>query len=106
MALITKETITRFSGRNTPKLIFYPASAAAGFLLAVCSCTVIPLFAGIYKKGAGIVQQSLSCLSRLRLTFWHSPIRHLHWDGFGNCTPGSFADIWNCYRRDHGTNLL
>ena len=53
-ALIPKETITRFLGRNTPKYISYPASAAAGFLLAVCSCTVIPLFAGIYKKGAGL----------------------------------------------------
>lgn len=53
-ALIPKETITRYLGRNTPKLISYPAAAAAGFLLAVCSCTVIPLFAGIYKKGAGL----------------------------------------------------
>ena len=53
-ALIPKETVTRFLGRNTPRYISYPASAAAGFLLAVCSCTVIPLFAGIYKKGAGI----------------------------------------------------
>ncbi|MFZ5921572.1 MAG: permease [Chloroflexota bacterium] len=53
-ALIPKETVTRFLGRNTPKSISYPASAAAGFLLAVCSCTVIPLFAGIYKKGAGL----------------------------------------------------
>ena len=53
-ALIPKETVTRFLGRNTPKYISYPASAVAGFLLAVCSCTVIPLFAGIYKKGAGI----------------------------------------------------
>ncbi len=53
-ALIPKETVTRFLGRNTPKYISYPASAVAGFLLAVCSCTVIPLFAGIYKKGAGL----------------------------------------------------
>ena len=53
-ALIPKETITRYLGRNTPKIISYPAAAAAGFLLAVCSCTVIPLFAGIYKKGAGL----------------------------------------------------
>lgn len=53
-ALIPKQMITRYLGRNTPKLISYPASAAAGFLLAVCSCTVIPLFAGIYKKGAGL----------------------------------------------------
>ena len=53
-ALIPKETVTRYLGRNTPKFISYPAAAAAGFLLAVCSCTVIPLFAGIYKKGAGL----------------------------------------------------
>ena len=53
-ALIPKETVTRFLGRNTPAFISYPAAAAAGFLLAVCSCTVIPLFAGIYKKGAGL----------------------------------------------------
>jgi uncharacterized membrane protein YraQ (UPF0718 family) len=53
-ALIPKESVTRFLGRNTPRVISYPAAAAAGFLLAVCSCTVIPLFAGIYKKGAGL----------------------------------------------------
>ena len=53
-SLIPKETITRYLGRNTPKFISYPAAAAAGFLLAICSCTVIPLFAGIHKKGAGL----------------------------------------------------
>ncbi len=53
-ALIPKETVTRFLGRNTPKAISYPAAALAGSVLAVCSCTIVPLFAGIYKKGAGI----------------------------------------------------
>lgn len=53
-ALIPKETITRFLGRSTPKSISYPAAALAGSVLAVCSCTIVPLFAGIYKKGAGI----------------------------------------------------
>src|SRR5512136_2266839 len=53
-ALIPKETVTRFLGRNTPKYISYPAAAAAGSLLAVCSCTIVPLFAGIHKKGAGL----------------------------------------------------
>ena len=53
-ALIPKETVTRFLGRNTPKYVSYPASALAGSVLAVCSCTIVPLFAGIYKKGAGI----------------------------------------------------
>jgi uncharacterized membrane protein YraQ (UPF0718 family) len=53
-ALIPKQTITRFLGRNTPKFISYPAAAMAGSVLAVCSCTIVPLFAGIYKKGAGL----------------------------------------------------
>jgi hypothetical protein len=41
-------------GRNTPKFVSYPAAALAGSVLAVCSCTIVPLFAGIYKKGAGL----------------------------------------------------
>jgi uncharacterized membrane protein YraQ (UPF0718 family) len=53
-ALIPRETITRFLGRNSPKPVSYPAAAAAGSLLAVCSCTIVPLFAGIYRKGAGL----------------------------------------------------
>jgi len=53
-ALIPTETVTRFLGRNSSKAVSYPAAAAAGSLLAVCSCTIVPLFAGIYKKGAGL----------------------------------------------------
>jgi len=53
-ALIPKPSITRWLGRNTPAYVSYPAAAAAGSLLAVCSCTIVPLFAGIYRKGAGI----------------------------------------------------
>jgi hypothetical protein len=53
-ALIPKESVTRFLGRNTPGAVSYPAAAAAGSLLAVCSCTIVPLFAGIYRKGAGL----------------------------------------------------
>lgn len=53
-ALIPKESVTRFLGRNAPKIVAYPGAVLAGSLLAVCSCTIVPLFAGIYKKGAGI----------------------------------------------------
>jgi uncharacterized membrane protein YraQ (UPF0718 family) len=53
-ALIPKESVTRFLGRNAPKWVAYPAAALAGSVLAVCSCTIVPLFAGIYKKGAGL----------------------------------------------------
>lgn len=53
-ALIPKEAITRYLGRDAPKWISYPASALGGFVLAVCSCTIMPLFASIHKKGAGL----------------------------------------------------
>ncbi len=53
-ALIPKEAITRYLGRTTSKWISYPAAALGGFVLAVCSCTIMPLFASIYTKGAGL----------------------------------------------------
>ena len=53
-ALIPQESVTRFLGRSAPRAVSYPAAAAAGSLLAVCSCTIVPLFAGIYRKGAGL----------------------------------------------------
>ncbi|MBC7262272.1 MAG: permease, partial [Chloroflexi bacterium] len=53
-ALIPKETVTRYLGPRAPKVISYPAAALGGFVLAVCSCTILPLFAGIWKRGAGL----------------------------------------------------
>ncbi|GAB4569829.1 MAG: hypothetical protein Kow0077_02980 [Anaerolineae bacterium] len=53
-AMIPKEVITRYLGPRAPKWVSYPASAAGGFILAVCSCTILPLFAGIWKRGAGL----------------------------------------------------
>jgi len=53
-ALVPKEAITKYLGRDAPKWISYPASALGGFVLAVCSCTIMPLFASIHRKGAGL----------------------------------------------------
>lgn len=53
-SMIPKETITRYLGPKASKWISYPASALGGFILAVCSCTILPLFAGIWKRGAGL----------------------------------------------------
>lgn len=53
-SMIPKEAITRYLGPKAPKWISYPASALGGFILAVCSCTILPLFAGIWKRGAGL----------------------------------------------------
>ena len=69
-ALIPKESVTRFLGRLLPKAVSYPAAALAGSVPAVCSCTIVPLFAGIYKKGAGSARPSPSCSSPPRPTSW------------------------------------
>jgi len=53
-ALIPKEAITRYLGREASKWVSYPMAALGGFVLAVCSCTILPLFAGIYRQGAGL----------------------------------------------------
>ena len=52
--LIPKEAVTRFLGPKASKWVSYPAAAVGGFILAVCSCTILPLFAGIWKRGAGL----------------------------------------------------
>jgi len=53
-AMIPKEVITRYLGPRASRWVSYPAAALGGFILAVCSCTVLPLFAGIWKRGAGL----------------------------------------------------
>lgn len=53
-ALIPKDLLLPYLGKKSPKHIAYPISVVTGLLLAVCSCTVLPLFAGIRKGGAGI----------------------------------------------------
>lgn len=53
-AMIPKEAVTRFLGPRASRWISYPAAAFGGFILAVCSCTILPLFAGIWKRGAGL----------------------------------------------------
>jgi hypothetical protein len=53
-SMIPKESITRFLGPRASKWVSYPAASLGGFILAVCSCTILPLFAGIWKRGAGV----------------------------------------------------
>ncbi len=53
-AMIPKEVITRYLGPKAPRWISYPSASIGGFILAVCSCTILPLFASIWKRGAGL----------------------------------------------------
>jgi len=51
---ISQENVIKYFGAKTNKFISYSIASISGTILAVCSCTVLPLFAGIYKRGAGI----------------------------------------------------
>lgn len=51
---ISQGNIIKYFGANANKLLSYTVASVSGTILAVCSCTVLPLFAGIYKRGAGI----------------------------------------------------
>jgi uncharacterized membrane protein YraQ (UPF0718 family) len=51
---VSQGAVIRYFGAKTNKILSYAVASISGTVLAVCSCTVLPLFAGIYKKGAGI----------------------------------------------------
>lgn len=51
---ISQENVIKYFGAEANKLLSYTVASVSGTILAVCSCTVLPLFAGIYKRGAGI----------------------------------------------------
>ncbi|MFP4185326.1 MAG: permease [Thermoplasmata archaeon] len=53
-AFIKKDVILKYLGPDVKKTISYPIASVSGAVLAVCSCTILPMFAGLYKKGSGV----------------------------------------------------
>lgn len=51
---ISSDTVLKYLGNKANQILAYLIASVSGTILAVCSCTVLPLFAGIYKKGAGL----------------------------------------------------
>ncbi|MFP4497443.1 MAG: permease [Vulcanimicrobiota bacterium] len=51
---VSQASVLKYLGAKAKKWIAYSVAAVSGAILAVCSCTVLPLFAGIYKRGAGL----------------------------------------------------
>ncbi|MEW6073363.1 MAG: permease [Planctomycetota bacterium] len=51
---LSPAAVLRFLGPSSPRLVSYSIAAVAGTVLAVCSCSVLPMFAGIYRLGAGL----------------------------------------------------
>ncbi len=51
---VSQESVMKYLGPTANKAIAYGVSSVSGTILAVCSCTVLPLFSGIYRMGAGL----------------------------------------------------
>ncbi len=51
---VSQAAVLKYFGAQAKKFLAYSVASVSGTILAVCSCTVLPLFAGIYTRGAGI----------------------------------------------------
>lgn len=51
---VSQGAVMKYLGSAARKVVAYPVAAVSGTILAVCSCTVLPLFASIYSRGAGL----------------------------------------------------
>jgi len=51
---VSQASVLKYFGSTAKKVLAYSVASISGTVLAVCSCTVLPLFAGIYTRGAGI----------------------------------------------------
>ena len=51
---VSQAAVLKYFGAQANKILSYSVASVSGSVLAVCSCTVLPLFAGIYSRGAGI----------------------------------------------------
>ena len=54
ITFISRDTVIRYMGFEAKKSVAFPLAAISGIFLAVCSCTVIPIAAGIYRRGGSI----------------------------------------------------
>ncbi|MBI4706499.1 MAG: permease [Candidatus Omnitrophica bacterium] len=51
---VSQASVIKYFGAKANKFLSYGVASVSGTILAVCSCTVLPLFSGIYKRGAGL----------------------------------------------------
>jgi uncharacterized membrane protein YraQ (UPF0718 family) len=51
---VSQGSVLRYFGAGARKVLAYSVASVSGTILAVCSCTILPLFAGIHKRGAGL----------------------------------------------------
>ena len=116
---VSQGAVLKYFGANAKKWLSYTIAAISGGILAVCSCTILPLFTSIYKRGAGlgpaiafhiIFSCYLNTMFTLSLLFPVSNIyqyfinypngSHLG-RGNGNCPHSWSHHIFHCHRSSH-----
>ncbi len=66
---VSQGAVLKYFGANAKKWVSYTVASVSGGILAVCSCTILPLFTSIYKRGAGLGPA---------IAFLYSGPRHQH----------------------------
>ena len=100
------EMVLKYFGKDAPKWLCYSVAATSGTILAVCSCTILPMFAGIEKKGAGIGPATAFLFSgpAINLLAIVLTARVLGLD-IGIARAISRSVHGSCHRPDHGCHI-
>ena len=54
VVFVSQASVMKYFGARANKFLSYSVASVSGSILAVCSCTILPLFMGIYQRGAGL----------------------------------------------------
>ena len=105
-ALLKTEMVLKYFGKDAPKWLCYSVAATSGTILAVCSSTILPMFAGIEKKGAGIGPATAFLFSGPAINLLrNSSHRQSSGSGSWNCQGRSCGIHGCCHRPDHGCHI-
>ena len=92
---VSQGAVLKYFGANAKKWLSYTIAAISGGILAVCSCTILPLFTSIYKRGAGLGPAIAF------LYFINYPNGSHLGRGNGNCPHSWSHHIFHCHRSSH-----
>ena len=53
-AFVPASHVVKYLSAGSPKVVSYTVAAVSGFILSFCSCNIVPVFASVHKKGAGL----------------------------------------------------
>lgn len=87
---VSQASVMKYLGAKANKVLAYGVASVSGTILAVCSCTILPLFAGIYKMGAGLGPATAFTFRLATTELWYGVLL-LTMYGLGHCAVIVFA---------------